>query len=64
MLKKQMQIFSAFRRASFRRGQIDLELPGYHQYWNYAKKKGYSGTAMFTKEEPISVSYGLGIERA
>lgn len=43
-------------------GQIELDLPGYHQYWNYAEKKGYSGTAMFTKEEPISVSYGLGIE--
>lgn len=43
-------------------GQVELELPGYHQYWNYAKKKGYSGTAIFTKQEPISVSYGLGIE--
>ena len=43
-------------------GQITLELPGYHQYWNYAEKKGYSGTAIFTKEEPISVSYGIGIE--
>ena len=43
-------------------GQIDLNLPGYHQYWNYAQKKGYSGTALFSKKEPISVSYGLGIE--
>ncbi|WP_455715384.1 exodeoxyribonuclease III [Anaerosporobacter sp.] len=43
-------------------GQIDLELEGYHQYWNYALKKGYSGTAIFTKQEPLSVSYGLGIE--
>ncbi len=43
-------------------GQIDFELPGYHLYWNYAKRKGYSGTALFTKEEPVSVSYGLGIE--
>lgn len=42
-------------------GQIELELPGYHQYWNYAKKKGYSGTAIFAKEEPLSVSYGIGI---
>ncbi len=42
-------------------GQIDLSLPGYHQYWNYAEKKGYSGTAVFTKEEPLSVSYGIGI---
>lgn len=43
-------------------GQIDLELPGYYQYWNYAEKKGYSGTAIFTKIKPISVSYGIGIE--
>ena len=43
-------------------GQIDLELPGYHQYWNYAEKKGYSGTAIFTKQEPMSVAYGIGIE--
>lgn len=42
--------------------ELELELPGYHQYWNYAEKKGYSGTAMFTKEEPVSVAYGLGIE--
>ncbi len=42
-------------------GQIDLDLPGYHQYWNYAEKKGYSGTAVFTKQEPISVTYGIGI---
>ncbi len=44
-------------------GQIELELEGYHQYWNYAIKKGYSGTALFSKEEPLSVSYGLGIEK-
>nr|WP_302598713.1 exodeoxyribonuclease III [uncultured Cellulosilyticum sp.] len=43
-------------------GQIELDLPGYYQYWNYAEKKGYSGTAIFTKVEPLSVSYGLGIE--
>ncbi|NLL77667.1 MAG: exodeoxyribonuclease III [Clostridiales bacterium] len=43
-------------------GQIDLDLPGYYQYWNYAEKKGYSGTAIFTKIEPLSVSYGIGIE--
>lgn len=42
--------------------QIDLDLPGYHQYWNSAVKKGYSGTAIFTKTEPIQVSYGMGIE--
>ena len=40
-------------------GQIELDLPGYHQYWNYAEKKGYSGTAIFTKQEPISVNYGI-----
>jgi len=44
-------------------GQINLELPGYYQYWNYAKKKGYSGTAVFTKEKPLSVSMGMGIEK-
>ena len=41
-------------------GQIELDLPGYHQYWNYAEKKGYSGTAIFTKEQPLDVTYGLG----
>lgn len=43
-------------------GQIDLELPGYCQYWNYAEKKGYSGTAIFSKEEALQVTYGIGIE--
>ena len=43
-------------------GQIEMDLEGYHQYWNYAEKKGYSGTAIFTKKEPISVAYGIGIE--
>ena len=43
-------------------GQIDLPLKGYYQYWNYAEKKGYSGTALFTKTEPLSVAYGIGIE--
>ena len=43
-------------------GQIEMDLEGYHQYWNYAEKKGYSGTAIFTKKEPISVVYGIGIE--
>lgn len=43
-------------------GQVELPLEGYHQYWNYAVKKGYSGTAIFTKEEPLSVAYGMGIE--
>ena len=43
-------------------GQIQMDLPGYEQYWNYALKKGYSGTAIFTKERPVSVTYGIGIE--
>ena len=43
-------------------GQIEMDLPGYHQYWNYAEKKGYSGTAIFTKQEPIDVRYGIDIE--
>ena len=43
-------------------GQISLELEGYNQYWNYAEKKGYSGTAIFTKKKPLSVNYGIGIE--
>ena len=42
-------------------GQVELDLPGYHQYWNYAQKKGYSGTAVFTREEPLAVTYGIGI---
>jgi exodeoxyribonuclease-3 len=43
-------------------GQLQFEPEGYHVYWNYAEKKGYSGTAIFSKEEPIGVSYGMGIE--
>ncbi len=43
-------------------GQLELNTPGYYQYWNFAEKKGYSGTAVFTKKEPLSVTYGLGIE--
>ncbi len=42
-------------------GQLSLDLPGYHQYWNYAEKKGYSGTAVFTKEKPLSASCGIGV---
>ena len=42
-------------------GQIELDLPGYHKYFNYAEKKGYSGTAVFSKEEPAAVTYGIGI---
>ncbi len=43
-------------------GQVEIDLPGYHQYWNAAVKKGYSGTAIFTKEKPINVTYDIGIE--
>ncbi|MBG9443604.1 exodeoxyribonuclease III [Cytobacillus firmus] len=50
------------QESKLQEGQIELVLDGYHQYWNYALKKGYSGTAVFTKKEPISVRYGLGDE--
>ena len=50
------------QETKLQQGQIELPLEGYHQYWNYAEKKGYSGTAMFTKEEPLSVTYGIGIQ--
>ena len=48
------------QESKLQEGQISLELEGYHQYWNYALKKGYSGTAIFTKEKPLSVKYGVG----
>ena len=54
--------FFCIQESKLQEGQIDLDLPGYHQYWNYAEKKGYSGTAIFTKHEPLRVSYGIGIE--
>ena len=50
------------QESKLQEGQIELDTPGYYQYWNYAVKKGYSGTAVFTKKEPLSVTYGLGIE--
>lgn len=50
------------QESKLQEGQIELILDGYHQYWNYALKKGYSGTAVFTKKKPISVRYGLGDE--
>jgi exodeoxyribonuclease-3 len=50
------------QESKLQKGQIDLELEGYHQYWNYAEKKGYSGTAIFTKKEPLDVTYGIDIE--
>lgn len=50
------------QETKLQKGQIDLDLPGYYQYWNYAEKKGYSGTAVFTKTEPLTVTNGIGIE--
>ena len=54
-------IFS-LQETKLQAGQIDLELEGYHQYWIYAEKKGYSGLAVFTKKEPLRVTYGIGVE--
>lgn len=54
--------FFCLQETKLQAGQIDLDLPGYSQFWNYAQKKGYSGTAIFAKSEPLSVSYGIGIE--
>ena len=54
--------FFCIQESKLQEGQIDLDLPGYQQYWNYAEKKGYSGTAIFARETPLSVSYGIGME--
>ena len=54
--------FFCLQETKLQEGQIDLDFLGYRSYWNYADKKGYSGTAIFTKHEPLSVSYGLGID--
>ena len=54
--------FFCLQETKLQEGQIDLPLPGYHQFWNYAQKKGYSGTAIFAKQEPLSVIYGVGVE--
>ncbi len=54
--------FFCLQEIKLSEGQLDWEKEGYHAYWNYAEKKGYSGTAIFTKHEPISVAYGIGIE--
>ena len=53
--------FFCLQETKMQEGQLDLEFPGYHSYWNYAQKKGYSGTAVYTRHEPLSVSYGMGI---
>lgn len=52
--------FFCIQESKCQEGQIELELDGYYQYWNYAEKKGYSGTAIFTKHKPLNVSYGVG----
>ena len=54
--------FFCLQETKMQQGQLELDLPGYRQYWNSAEKKGYSGTAIFTKTEPISVTYGIGID--
>ncbi|MBR2379906.1 MAG: exodeoxyribonuclease III [Paraprevotella sp.] len=54
--------FFCLQETKMQAGQLDLEFEGYKSYWNYAEKKGYSGTAIFSKHEPLNVSYGLGIE--
>ena len=54
--------FFCLQETKLQEGQVELDLQGYHQYWNYAEKKGYSGTAIFAKEAPLSVRYGIGID--
>lgn len=54
--------FFCIQESKLQENQIELDLPGYYQYWNYAIKKGYSGTAVFTKREPLRVHYGIGLE--
>lgn len=52
--------FFCLQETKLQEGQIELDLPGYYDYWNYAEKKGYSGTAIFTKHKPLAVNYGIG----
>lgn len=59
--EKEQPDFFCLQETKLQAGQIDLQLDGYHQYWNYAEKKGYSGTAIFAKHLPMSVQYGMGI---
>jgi exodeoxyribonuclease-3 len=54
--------FFCLQETKMQEGQLDLEFPGYLSYWNYAEKKGYSGTAIYTKHTPLSVRYGIGVE--
>ena len=54
--------FFCLQETKLQAGQIDLEFPGYRSFWNYADKKGYSGTAVYTKHDPLSVTYGIGVD--
>ena len=54
--------FFCLQETKMQQGQLDLEFPGYQSYWNYADKKGYSGTAIYTRHTPLNVSYGIGID--
>ncbi len=54
--------FFCLQETKMQAGQLDLAFPGYHSYWNYADKKGYSGTAIYTRHTPLSVTYGMGID--
>ena len=54
--------FFCLQETKMQAGQLDLQFPGYESYWNYADKKGYSGTAIFTKHKPLSIKYGIGID--
>ena len=55
--------FFCLQETKMQEGQLDLQFPGYQSFWNYAEKKGYSGTAIFSRQEPLSVRYGMGIEQ-
>lgn len=61
-IKEQNPDIIGLQEIKLSEGQLDLEIPGYNMYYNYAERKGYSGTAIFTKEKPINVTYGIGIE--
>ena len=54
--------FFCLQETKMQHGQLDLQFEGYQSFWNYAEKKGYSGTAIFTKHQPLQVTYGLGID--
>jgi len=59
---EQQADFFCLQETKMQPGQVEMDLPGYHQYWNSAEKKGYSGTAVFARQEPVSVAYGIGVE--